>query len=159
MKSELEKIGDKTLFTLLKVFLKNSNGEIDVRDDDVFTAAQNACKLFSLECYPEDLNYIISTVRLNTNVDFTSKIPIKLKRPKGVKYSFDIDEFRTEYVRRTYRNEIISYDEKLILDSIESLNDQGFDYYEGKEVDVDYYDGETTDVTLDKSSIIKIGRD
>lgn len=156
MNSHLEKISDKTLYTLLKVFLKNSNDEIDMRDDDVYLAAQRACKFFSLECEMEDLNYIISTVRLNRDVDFNSKTPVKLKRPKSFRYSFDIDEFRTEWVRRTYRNEIISYDEQLVLDSINSLMDQGFDYYDGDEVDVDYYDSEGTDTKLDKSSITKL---
>jgi hypothetical protein len=69
-------------------------------------------------------------------------------------YSFDIDEYRTEYVRISYKHEITSYLVELIKPTFTSMeNDSAFDYYDGVESDRDYYDGETTDTKFDKDSI------
>lgn len=162
-KSNYENIGNAQLFFLIKLFLENLGEnylyeEINIRDNDTFNALREASTAVGVECeFPIDINYIISTINLNKGYDFETRTPSgKLERPQASLYSFDYDEHRTEYIRRTYRHEITSYNDDIVLDTIMALDDEGFDYYDGREVDYDTYDGETTDSGLDTDSIRKI---
>ena len=163
-KSKFEDIGDVHLFFFLKALQKiNGNEDItrlEITDSyfpDVCDKAANMVGL-SLE-YPIDQNYIIALINLNKDYDFSTRTPEKpFVRPEIGVYSFDYDEYRTEFVRRTYRNSIVSYSKNLVEGTIEMMENEGsFSYYDGEEVDADYYDGETTETKFDKDSIRKIG--
>jgi hypothetical protein len=166
-RSELESIGNNELYYLIKLISNNYDlGDIIndskiMTDGDFITACDEAIRVFgkSLE-FPIDYDYLASVIKLNQDFDFTGKKPSGvLNKPIPNLYSFDIDEFRTEWVRRTYRDTITSYSKEIVFSTIKSLVDSnGYDMYENKEIDVDYYDGETTDVKLDKDSISLINR-
>ena len=115
-------------------------------------------KIVGIELTYEDYNYIVATLKMNEGFDYSTKKPSdELKRPIAAVYSFDVDEHRTESVRRTYRHKMLSYDIDLLIPTAELLQGDGnFDYYEGREVDIDYYDGDTNSVEFDKDSIVKI---
>jgi len=159
-KSNYENIGNAELFFLIKLFLNNLEGiNPDITDNHTTLALEDACSKIGLDFeFPIDVNYVISTINLNEDYDFESKSPSGLiKRPKASLYSFDYDEHRREYVRRTYRNTITSYSDDIVTETIRALEESGdFEYYDGNEIDTDYYDGETTDTELDISSITKI---
>lgn len=161
-KSQFEKVPDGEMFYIIKIMLKEYNDEdFDLDNSDFIDACDNAAKLTgtkNLE-FPIDYNYIISFYLLNSGFNWDSKRPEeKLKRPVGVEYSFDYDEHRTEFVRRTYRHYVTTYDENLIMETVNAIDNSpdGFEYYNGNEIDADYYDGETTDSSLDRSSITKV---
>ena len=163
-KSQLEDTGDGILFYLIQFIIKEckplSLKEASIYDNIFVSACDNAANSMGITLeYPIDHNYINALKDLNLNIDFSSKRPNEsLKRPERGVYSFDYDEYRTEFVRRTYRNEIVSYSPKLVISTVESMENEGtFSYYDGREVDADYYDGETTETKLDTSSLKKIG--
>jgi len=159
-RSNYENIGNAQLFFLIKLFLKNlGENNLDIRDSDTWDALKESASVLGVGYdFPVDVNYIISTINLNEGYDFENKGPSgTLNRPQASLYSFDYDEHRREYVRRTYRHEITSYNDDIVTETIMALDDSGnFEYYEGNEIDTDYYDGETTDVELDTNSIRKI---
>lgn len=163
-KSKLENIGNVQLFYFIKSIgntysvsdiIKNS--EV-MEDNDFIDACYDSARIMSLDLdFPEDFNYIASVVKLNKTFDFTTQRPQgTLSRPTAKKFRFDIDESRTEYVTRTYRNNVTSYSGELVLTTIRSLHDSGFDYWGGDMVGEDFYNGETTDVKIDKTSIERI---
>lgn len=165
--SQLEKIGNVQLFFLLKNVIAITRFSVKefvrdkyiMEDNNYIVNCDSAGKIMGIELnYPLDHNYILSTLRKNPEYDFNSAKPNgEIKRPEAHLYSFDYDEHRTEYVRRTYRHEITSYSEELVIPTVKSMEGEGsFEYYEGREVDVDYYDGETTDSDIDSSSVTKI---
>ena len=158
-KSKFENIGNAQLFFLLKLTLKNLNGDTpDMSEDYTIIAIDEAASTVGLNTYfPIDHNYVVSCLSLNIGYDFETKSPSgPLKRPVASLYSFEYDEHRTEYIRRTYRHTITSYSDDVVGDTIRAVDYQGFDYYDGELVDEDSYDGETTDSGLDISSIKKI---
>lgn len=161
-KSQFENIGNAQLFFVIKnigveVSLKEVvKSLVIMEDNDFLIACDNAGKIVGIELeFPIDHNYLAATIKLNPNYDFSALKPtVQIKRPEGHTYSYDIDEFRTEYIRRTYRNEMTSYSVDLIKSTFWSMQNDGYyDYYDGNEVDVDYYDSETTDISFDKTSI------
>ena len=158
--SKLENIGNAQLFYLLKSFVSISDEtNPDMGDYNLSNNCDEASRIVGIELtFPVDQNYIVATLRLNTDYDFTTQKPNgEIKRPSGGVYEFDIDEHRIENVRRTYRHEIVSYNEDLVIPTGQMAEGEGwFDYTDGREVDVDYYDGETTDVNYDYSSVTKI---
>jgi len=163
-KSQLEETGDGILFFLIQFLIKEceplSLKEASMDDSIFIRACDNAANSIGITLeYPIDHNYINALKDLNLNIDFSSKRPNEyLKRPERGVYSFDYDEYRTEFVRRTYRNSIVSYSKNLVEGTIEMMENEGsFSYYDGEEVDADYYDGETTETKFDKDSIRKIG--
>ena len=163
-KSTFENIGDVHLFFFLKA-LQKINGseditELQITDNYLPEVCDKAASIVGLSLeFPTDQNYIIALIKLNQNYDYSTRTPEKpFIRPERGVYSFDIDEYRTEFVRRTYRNDIVSYSKDLIEGTAEMMQNEGvFSYYDGYEVDTDYYDGETTDTKFDKDSIRKIG--
>jgi hypothetical protein len=159
-KSKLENIGNTQLFYLLKSFVSISDEtNPDMDDYNLSDNCDEASRIVGLELtFPVDQNYIVSTLHLNSGYDFSTQKPNgEIKRPSFGLYEFDIDEHRIENVRRTYRHEMVSYDESLVISTGRMAEGEGwFDYTDGREVDVDYYDGETTDVNYDNSSVTKI---
>jgi hypothetical protein len=158
-KSQLEKIGNVQLFFLLKKIMLVLNNNIPEMNDYGFAdLCDESGKIVGLELTYEDYNYIVATLKMNEGFDYSTKKPSsELERPIAAVYSFDVDEHRTESVRRTYRHKMLSYDIDLLIPTAELLQGDGnFDYYEGREVDVDYYDGDTNSVEFDKDSIVKI---
>lgn len=163
-KSHLETVNDNILFYIIKLIINDYSVDEIVQDnelieDNSFTdSCQDAAKVVGLDLSFLDINYIISTVKLNQNFDFSTKKPTStLNRPKAKLYKFDVDEFRTEYIRRTYVNKITSYSPEIILSTINAEQYEGTLYWwDGYELDSDYYDGETTDVKIDKSSIEEV---
>jgi len=159
-KSKLENIGNTQLFYLLKSFILKSNDSTpDMEDYGLSDNCDEASRIVGIDLtFPVDQNYIVATLRLNSSYDFSTQKPNgEIKRPSFGLYEFDIDEHRSEQVRRTYRHEMVSYDESLVISTGRMAESEGwFDYTDGREVDVDYYDGETTDVNYDNSSVTKI---
>ena len=159
-KSKLENIGNTQLFYLLKGFIsisQESNPDMD--DYNLADNCDEASRIVGLELsYPIDQNYIVATLKLNQNYDFSTQKPNgEIKRPSPGVYEYDIDEHRVENVRRTYRHSMVSYDENLVIPTSVMAEGEGWlDYTDGREVDVDYYDGETTDVSYDYNSVTKI---
>lgn len=162
-KSTFENIGDVHLFFFLKA-LQKANGSEDIKElqisDSYFPeVCDEAADMVGISLnFPIDQNYIIALIKLNKDYDYSTRTPEKpFVRPKRGVYSFDYDEHRTEYVRRTYKHEIVSYSQDLIQGTVEMMENEGsFSYYDGLETDVDYYDGDTTDTKFDKGSIRKI---
>lgn len=164
-KSKLENIGNTQLFFIIKSILIQIDMDTIVRDSDIMNDSdfigicEESGKIVGIYLdFPIDQNYLAATIKLNRNFDFSDKKPMGLlSRPEAGLYSFDIDEYRTEYVRRTYRHELTSYSKELLPSTISILENEGsFEYYDGDEIDTDYYDGDTTNVKLDKDSIRKI---
>jgi len=161
--SKLEKVGNSVLYYILKLILNEYTMDDIVLDRNILTdtsfkgVCEDSGELVGYDLDILDMNYLVATLKLNENVDYTQKKPSKLERPMAKEYSFETDEFRTEYVRRTYKNEITSYSRDLVYTTIEGLDEEGYlIYYDGLEVDTDYYDGETTDVKIDKNSIEEV---
>lgn len=163
-KSQLENLKDVQLFYLLKAIGNEHHSGIEdividrnIMDDSIFhDSCDSAGRLMGLEMdFPTDYNYLAATIKLNPDYDFSSNRPSgPLQRPKGNVYTYEIDEFRIEHVRRSYRHELLSYSKDLIISTVETMLGQGsIDIYEGLETDVDYYDGETVDEKIDKGSI------
>lgn len=163
-KSKLENIGDVQLFFLIKNLLLEYDYTLEtlikdreiMEDSSFLDSCDNACKIVGIDSeFPIDANYLAAIIRLNSDMDFDSNRPSsKFIRPEAHEYSFDIDEHRTEYVRRTYKHYLTSYSKDLVLTTAESMDSEGsLEYYEGEEIDVDYYDGETTEVRFDKDSV------
>ena len=168
-KSQLENLKDVQLFYLLKtVGNVHHSGIQDIisdrnimEDSDFIDSCETAGRFVGLHIeYPIDPNYIAATIKLNPNYDFDSAKPSgPLKRPESNIFSFDIDEFRIEHVRRSYTHEIRSYSQDLVSGMVESLIGEGaIDVYEGNESEPDYYGGETTETKIDKRSIRIVGR-
>jgi len=159
-KSKLENIGNTQLFYLLKSFISITNDLSPQMDDyNLSNNCDEASQIVGVELtFPVDQNYIVATLRLNSSYDFSTQKPNgEIKRPSFGLYEFDIDEHRSEQVRRTYRHTIVSYDKSLVIPTGQMAEGEGWlDYTDGREVDVDYYDGETTDVNYDNSSVTKI---
>jgi len=162
-KSKLENIGNTQLFFLLKKvkdeYYYDKIGYGEIEDSHFLESCDTAGGIVGLtDLNFLDYNYINAAIILNQNFNFDSSKPDgTLVRPKPSYYSFDIDEFRTEYVRRTYTHESTSYLPELLKPMIDKMESEGvFDYYDGGESDTDYYDGETTDVKFDKNSVRKI---
>lgn len=158
--SKLENIGNAQLFYLLKSFISISNDSTPEMDDyNLSNNCEEASRIVGIELtFPVDQNYIVATLRLNKNYDFSTQKPSgEIKRPSSGVYEFDVDEHRSEQVRRTYRHTMVSYDKSLVIPTGQMAEGEGwFDYTEGREVDVEYYDGETTDVNYDHDSVTKI---
>jgi len=163
-KSQLENMGNIQLFYFIKN-IGNNYSILDIikdsavmEDRDFTDACYESSKIMSIDLdFPEDFNYIASVIKLNKTFDFTTQRPQgTLLRPTAKEFRFDIDESRTEYVTRTYRNHVTSYSGELVLTTIRSLNDSGFEYWSGEMVGEDVYDGDTTEVKIDKNSIEKI---
>lgn len=164
-RSELEKINNNELFYILKLINKYfdfkyvyGNKEI-IEDSDFIDSCDTSGRIVGMELsYPLDHVYLASTIQINPSYDFSNSKPSgTIVRPKGSSYEFDLDEFRTEYVRRTYKHEIISYSEDLVIPLIEFYLDDGIiDVYDGIEQPGDTYDSELDDIKLDKDSIRKI---
>ena len=162
-RSQLENIGNTQLFFLIKsIANEHSLSDIyrdrDIMEDNSFiSACDDAGKIVGLELeFAIDHNYLAATIKLNySDFDFSTAKPTgTLKRPEPHLYSFDIDEFRIEHVRRTYSHEMTSYSKELLKSTVDSMESEGtFDYYDGDEIDADYYDGETTDVKFDRDSV------
>jgi hypothetical protein len=165
-RSELENYSDKVIHILLKKTMDEFGSEFDfnhnnppMEDSDFISALDSSLKLLgNHNGNIEDINYISSLILLNDGYDFSSDKPTsKLKRPQGFLYTFDVDEHRTEYVRRTHKVDVFSYDEKLVFDTFRYAEGEGVvSYYDYPETDTDYYDGETTDVNYDRASLRKI---
>jgi len=167
-KSQLENLKDVQLFYLLKTVgnehhpgIQDIINDRDIIEDSGFLdSCESAGTIIGLSLeYPIDPNYIAATIRLNADYDFNSAKPSgPLKRPEGAIFSFDIDEYRIEHVRRSYTHKIRSYSRDLVKTTIGSmLNEGSVDIYDGAESDADYYDGETTDIKIDKHSIRFVG--
>lgn len=162
-KSTFEDIGDVHLFFFLKALQKINRNEditqLEITDSYFTETCEKAADIVGISLnFPVDQNYIIALIELNKNYDYSTRTPEKpFVRPKRGVYSFDYDEYRTEFVRRTYRNSIVSYSKNLVEGTVEMMeNESSFSYYDGEEVDADYYDGETTETKFDKDSIRKI---
>ena len=163
-RSKLENVNDTLLFYLLKYILKDISIEDIINYSSILEdygfekVVYAASRKFGLDLYIIDYNYIVATFRLNPDLDFDAQFPNKkIQRPIAKKYGFDIDEFRTEYVRRTYYNTITSYSDELVISTVQAEIAEGdLLYFDGKEVDTDYFDGETTDVKIDRSSIEEV---
>jgi hypothetical protein len=161
--SKLENIGNIQLFHILRYVNEhheyNQFSFDDIESDKFKHNCDLACKIMGInDVQFIDYNFILSILIINKNYDFNSKKPTGvIEKPTPNLYSFDIDEYRREYVRISYKHEITSYLVELIQPTITSMeNDSDFDYYDGVESDRDYYDGETTDTKFDKSSIRKL---
>ena len=161
--SKLENIGNTQLFFILKFVNENhSYNEYsfdDIENSDFKENCDSACKIAGIgDIDFIDYNFILASLIINKNYDFTSSKPTGvIEKPIPHLYSFDFDEHRTEYVRRTYQHEMTSYLVGLIRPTIHSMENEGvFEYYDGKETDVDYYDGETTDIIFDRDSIKRL---
>jgi hypothetical protein len=162
-KSKFENIGNTQLFFTLKFIVENTSSSrfdySDIEYSSFRSDCDNASSIVGITGLDFiDYNYLLAVLLLNKNFDYTTKKPEgTLVRPSVGLYSFDIDEHRNEYVRRTYKHEVESYLPELIQPMIRGMEDEGvFEYYEGQETDTDYYDGETTDVNFDRSSVRKI---
>jgi hypothetical protein len=165
-KSKLENIGNIQLFFLIKQIILNSGYSLKtitqlnniIEQDGFLETCDEAGRILGIFLEKIDYNYIVSTINLNKDFDFESPKPLgEIKRPKINLYKVDVDEFRTEYVRRTYVHEIESYSPNLVISTLTVLEHEGtISWYEGRELDADYYDGETTNVRIDKDSIRKI---
>jgi hypothetical protein len=119
-KSKLENIGNVQLFFLLKKIMLVLNDNIPEMNDYGFAdLCDEAGKIVGLELTYEDYNYIVATLKMNEGFDYSTKKPTdELERPIGAIYSFDVDEHRTESVRRTYRHKMLSYDIDLIIPTV-----------------------------------------
>lgn len=163
-KSHLETVNDNILFYIIKLVINDYSVDEIVKDNELIEdssfrdSCDDAAKVVGLDLSFLDINYIISTVKLNQNLDFSTKKPTSiLNRPKAKLYKFDVDEFRTEYVRTTYVNKITSYSPDIILSTINAKEyDGSLEWWDGYELEADYYDGETTDVKVDTSSIEEV---
>ena len=162
-KSKFENIGNTQLFFTLKFIVENTSSSRFYYSDIEYSEFRRDCDNAGSVVGITDLdfidyNYLLAVLLLNKDFDYTTKKPEgTLVRPSVSTYSFDIDEHRTEFVRRTYKHEMESYLPELIQPMIEGMEDEGaFEYYDGQETYTDYYDGETTDIIFDKSSVRKI---
>jgi hypothetical protein len=162
-KSVFESVGNTQLFFVLKIINdRNDNNSFDINDieDSEFREfcddAGSLVGVSNLEFI--DYNYLLSCLLENRTFDFTTKKPEgQLRRPQIGQYSFEVDEFRVESVRRTYRNVIESYSTGLVFPMVRGMIREGeFDYYDGDELETDYFDGDTRDIKLDDSSLIQI---
>lgn len=161
--SRLVNIGNTQLFHILRYV--NENHEYnqfsfdDIESDKFKYNCDLACKIMGVNDVDFiDYNFILATLIINNNYDFNSKKPTGIiEKPTAHLYSFDIDEYRTEFVRKTYKHEMTSYLVELIEPTTVSMEGEGvLSYFDGQETDTDYYDGETTDIKFDKSSIRKL---
>jgi hypothetical protein len=159
-KSESENLSDRVIYRMCHMIVNKLGDDyyrsLSFDDNDFTSSCDSVGKLFSHTMDIIDYDFILNLIKNN---DFTDPTPKPLKKPKVSQYKFDYDEYRTEYVRRTYEHKIYSYSNGK-NDFIELLNlmenEGGLEIYDGREVDVDYYDGETTDIKLDKNSIEKV---
>ena len=159
--SSFEEASDVQIFFILKLLSEKYNlNDIDSSslDDGKLTSdiiqIKNKSGMFNNFEDVLDINYLISLFKLNPNLA-DSEFPKKYDgrnfiRPTPTVYSYDYDEFRVEYVRRTYKHYITSYSNDIVY---ETINNSEVDIYDGDEVDADYYDGETTEIRIDKDSI------
>ena len=159
-KSELENLSDRVIYRMCHMIVNKLGDDyyrsLSFDDDDFTSSCDSVGKLFSHTMDIIDYDFILNLIKNN---DFTDPTPKRLKKPKIQKYSFEFDERRTEFVRRTYRHELNSYSniKSDFIDLVDLMqNEGGLEPYDGREVDVDYYDGETTHVKLDKNSIEKV---
>lgn len=159
-KSELENLSDRVIYRMCHMIVNELGDDyhrfLSFDDGDLIDSCDSVGKLFGHTMDIIDYDFILNLIKNN---DFTDSTPKPLKKPKIQKYSFDFDEHRTEYVRRTYQHELDSYSniKSDFIDLINLMqNEGGLEYYDGREVDVDYYDSETSSVNLDKNSIEKI---
>lgn len=159
-KSELENLSDKVIYRMCHMIINKLGDDYHrfllFEDNNFIDSCDFVGKLFGHTMDIIDYDFILNLIKNN---DFTDPTPKPLKRPKIQKYSFDFDEYRTEFTRRTYRHNLDSYSniKSDFINLINLMENQGgLEPYNGREVDVDYYDGETTDVKLDKNSIEKI---
>lgn len=163
-KSTFENISDRHLFyymqALVKVIGKEQFKRVSLTDYDFADNCDEAGSIVGIKLnYPIDQNYIMSFIELNLGYDFLTRTPeAPFERPQRGVYKFRHDERRTEWVVRTYENEIVSYSADLVRDTVESMEQDGNFYYgDGEEVDIHYDDSETTDVNFLNDSIKKIG--
>lgn len=164
-RSAFEEIGDVQLYFLLKMIdskydINNVSSE-SFEDKNFGIAFEESCDSIgvTVDDYYLDMNYIISLMIKNrhVNLDTSRYSGQRFERPVIGVYSFDVDEDRTEFVRRTYQHRYPSYSEDLLFPMIDKIdNDGNFDYYEGKETNTDYYDGNTNEVIIDRTSLRKL---
>jgi len=168
-KSELEKLNDNLTHILIKKIYEEYDDYIDLNGDffddyNLMSAIEEGAKLFinTKSGYHhvgiEDYNYVISLLKKNPNYDYSSKKPTgNIIRPEGHLYTFDVDEDKKEYVIRTFKVEVFSYDEKLVFDTFTYAEGEGVvSYYDYPESNVNYYDGETYEVKYNRKSLRKI---
>ena len=159
MKSHLENYEDR----LLKIMLARIDkkiGKIDLKSDfgyELLTELDGILTPFNLGNLDMlDYTFILSLYDLNYE-NILSGDDYDLNRPRMKTYEYDIDTFFTEYVRRTYRHQISSYDGDLVEKLVENGIDEGYiDSFDGEEMDVEYFDSEMTDVRIDEDSFTEI---
>lgn len=162
-KSKLENIGNIQLYYILKFIVDgwyyHKFDYNDIEQESFKELCDESCRLVGFNDLDYvDYNFLDACLVLNNGFDYEPKKPEGvLIRPEGGLYTFDIDEHRTEYVRRTYTHEMYSYSPKLIEPTYQSMDyDGNFETWSGTESEPDYYDGETNEVKFDKYSVKKI---
>lgn len=166
MRSKLEDVSDAQIYFVLKIINNNFDLSDLIFDSDTFTstdlseAINKAYSSIGVNIDDEyvEINYIISIVDLNKDVDYSGKYGgQKFNRPSFSIYSYDVDETATERVTRTYRNKAGSYNQDLVIPMIRgAMEDGNLDWYDGDIIDTDTVDTYDTDVELNKNSITKV---
>jgi len=153
--SFLESLSQKLLYTILYMAKKSFDGEKVVLNDiehsyvvENFESAINSVigtGKKSLDYI--DIDFIFNLYVLNVDKITTNKAFADLTIPEPKEYSYDVAEYRVQYVETTYRNTITSYSKHSVMPIIElSQNDGNFDYYYGKEVSDVITDSEIQEV-------------
>lgn len=164
-KSKFENVGNIQLFFTLKIIIKEykySSRFFDINtisESDFYDSCDIASKSVGVgDITFIDYNYLLSVLLLNAGFDFDEKKPNgTLVRPSVSRYSFDTVEEYTSYGTRTYRNELESYLEELVIPMVIGMEGEGsLDYYDGDVIDDDIFDGETTNYKINKGSVVKI---
>ena len=161
-KSQLEKVGDVQLFNILKLTLKNigdEGHEHNMESDTFIDSCHKAMNFVGHKIKtPIDENYIYVCIELNSDMDFTSRLPqSKIKRPQASLYSYIVQADETVYRTVNYAHKIVSYSEDIVLETGRLAEEKGDRYYdEGEIVDEDIYDSNVNDVEYIDGSVRKI---
>jgi hypothetical protein len=156
-KSYLESLSQKLLYTILYVAKTSLDGEKVVLNDiehsyivETFESAINSAigtGKKSLDYI--DIDFIFNLYVLNVDKITTNKAFADLTIPEPKEYSYDVAEYRVQYVETTYRNTITSYSKHSVAPIIQLSQDDGnFDYYDGTEVSDIINDSEIQEVNV-----------
>jgi hypothetical protein len=154
-KSFLESLSQKLLYTILYVAKTSFDGEKVVLNDiehsyvveNFESAIKSAIGTERKSLDYIDIDFIFNLYVLNVDKITTNKAFADLTIPEPKLYSYDVAEYRVQYVETTYRNTITSYSKHSVMPIIELLQNDGiFDYYDGTEVSDIITDSEIQEV-------------
>ena len=162
-KSFFENKSDKVLFVFLKSLKKEFKDKrhiISVLDIEFSEAVKNLSNVFGFgysDVKTIDVDYIGEAYKLNYKLLEEPNLESPLKRPKLEIFSVEFDEFRTDYVRYTYRVPISTYSGiKNVSEVALTMQSEDDIFIYDNLIDSDTIDSDFSDIKVDSLSIKKI---